>query len=65
MNLLANTKFYLPSGPNHFFSLSLQVLLSKVTASALTGEEVSPKNRNSVTTINFMSYWRITVLIST
>lgn len=48
-----------------FPSISLQVLFSKVTASALTGEEVGPKNRDSVTTINSMSYWRRVVLVST
>lgn len=45
-----------------FLSRFLQVLFSKVTAPALTGEEVGPKNRNSVTTINSTSCWRRIVL---
>lgn len=62
MNLLATAKYY---HLDQIISISLQVLFSKGTASALTGEEVSPKNRNSVTTNNFMSYWRKIVLVST
>lgn len=63
MNLLATAKHY-HLDQIIFFSV-FEVLFSKVTASALTGEKMGPKKRGSVTTTNAMSYWRRIVLINT
>lgn len=64
MNLLATAK-HCHLDQIIVFPLTLQVLFSKVTAPALTGEKVGPKNRDNVSTINAMSYWRRIALIST
>lgn len=64
MNLLATAK-HCHLDQIIVFPLSLQVLFSKVTTPALTGEKVGPKNRDNVSTINAMSYWKRIALIST